>query len=511
MNGEPIRKIVIAGGGTAGWMAAAALSKVMGDFPGLDITLVESEAIGTVGVGEATIPQIQAFNALLQIDENEFVRETHATYKLGIEFADWRRLGHSYVHPFGTYGIDMLGIEFHQFWLRGLALGETAELDEYSIAAMAGKAGKFLWPRRDQPNSPLSKIGYAFQFDAGRYARFLRRRAEGQGVTRVEGKIATVDQDAQNGHVTALIMEDGKRVEGDLFIDCTGFRSLLLGQTLGVAFTDWSKWLPCDRAVAMPCTLGGENVPLTRSTARKAGWQWRIPLQHRIGNGHVYASAFIDSDAAETILRDTLDGEPLADANHLRFVAGHRARVWEKNVVALGLSGGFLEPLESTAIHLIQSGIARLMTLFPTRAFSEKEIERYNRENAQEYLDIRDFLVLHYKATERDDSEFWNYCRTLPPPDGLLDKLEMFRSSGRVIREHNELFTETSWLSVMVGQGIEAGGYHPLADLLDDAETKRRLSHIRSVVADTVRQMPTQDEFLQQNGSAIAAELQHQA
>ena len=507
MNGEPIRKIVIAGGGTAGWMTAAALSKIMGTLPGLSITLVESDAIGTVGVGEATIPQIQAFNAMLQIDEAQFMRETHGTYKLGIEFVDWLRPGHSYVHPFGTYGIDMLGIDFHQFWLRGQELGDHTALDAYSIAAMAGKAGKFLWPRRDQPNSPLSKIAYAFQFDAGRYARFLRSLAEKQGVTRIEGKIVNVLQEGESGFVTALELDNGTTVDGDLFIDCSGFRSLLLGQTLGVPFTDWSKWLPCDRAVALPCGLGGENVPLTRSTARSAGWQWRIPLQHRIGNGHVYASAFMDSDEAERILRANLDGDVLAEANHLRFVAGHRARAWEKNVIALGLAGGFLEPLESTAIHLVQSGIARLMTLFPTRTFAAKERERYNRENAQDYRDIRDFLVLHYTATTRDDSPFWNYCRTLDPPDGLKEKLEMFRSSGRINRDHNELFTETNWLAVMVGQGVQAGGYHPLAALLDYEETIRRLTHIRDVVKDTVSQMPTQDEFLAQNGAAIAPEM----
>lgn len=506
MSGQPIKRVVIVGGGTAGWMAAAGLSKVLGGMPDLSFTLIESDAIGTVGVGEATIPQIQAFNAMLDLDENEFVRETHATYKLGIEFVDWLREGHAYVHPFGTYGIDMMGIEFHHFWLRGLELGDATKLDAYSIAAMAGKAGKFLWPDRGNPNSPLSKIGYAFQFDAGRYARYLRGRAEAQGVTRFEGRITEVDQDGESGFVTSVSLDNGKRIEGDLFIDCSGFRSLLLGQTLSVPFTDWSKWLPCDRAVAIPCELGGEAQPLTRSTARPAGWQWRIPLQHRIGNGHVYSSAHMEDGEAEDLLLANLDGEPLAEPNRLRFAAGHRVRGWEKNVVALGLSGGFLEPLESTAIHLVQSGIARLLTLWPTKDFGAKEIERFNRETEQDYIDIRDFLVLHYKASERDDSEFWQYCRALDPPDGLAEKLAMFESSGRVIREHNELFTETSWLSVMVGQGVKAGGHHPAAHLLDDAETKRRLTHIREVVASAVAQMPTQDEFLARNGSAIPAE-----
>ncbi len=503
MTGKPITKVVIAGGGTAGWMAAAALSKIIGTMPGLSIVLVESEAIGTVGVGEATIPQIVGFNRLLGIDEAEFVDETHATYKLGIEFVDWLRPGHRYVHPFGSYGIDMLGIEFQHFWLHGRALKDSAELDSYSIAAVAGKAGRMAWPRPDQPNSPLSKLSYAFQFDATRYARFLRRLAERQGVTRVEGRIVTVGQHPETGFVESLTLESGETVAGELFIDCSGFRSLLLGQTLGVPFEDWSAWLPCDRAIAMPCELGGDSEPLTRSTARAAGWQWRIPLQHRIGNGHVYASAFMEHDAALDILLANLDGKPLAEPNALRFTAGHRARLWEKNVVALGLAGGFLEPLESTAIHLVQAGIARLMALFPTTAFSQAEIDRFNFETRREYVDIRDFLVLHYKATERDDSEFWRYCRTLPPPEGLAEKLTLFESSGRIIREHNELFTETSWLSVMAGQGIAPRDFHPIARMLGDDETLRRLGHIREVIANAAAQMPAQAEFLAQIGGAI--------
>ncbi|WP_114521727.1 tryptophan halogenase family protein [Altererythrobacter sp. ZODW24] len=503
MSYEPIRKIVIVGGGTAGWMAAAGLSKVMGDYPGLEIGLVESEAIGTVGVGEATIPQITAFNNLLQIDENEFVRETCATYKLGIEFVDWTRIGHSYVHPFGSYGLDMLGVEFHHHWLKAKSLGADSELDDFSLAVVAGKAGKFMRPQRDNPRSPLSKISYAFQFDAGLYAKFLRRRAEAQGVKRTEGKVVEVSRHAETGFVTGITLEDGSQIEGDFFVDCSGFRSLLLGQALGVGFEDWTEWLPCDRAVAVPCTLTGENEPLTRSTARPAGWQWRIPLQHRVGNGHVYSSAHMSDDEATAILMDSLDGEPLAEPNQLRFTGGHRTKAWEKNVVALGLAGGFLEPLESTAIHLVQSGIARLLTLFPTREFASATIDRYNAESEREYRDIRDFLVLHYKATERDDSEFWNYCRELEPPAGLTEKLAMYRTSGRVFREHNELFTETSWLSVLQGQGITAGGYHPAADLLDDAENLKRVAHIQHVVSSTAEGMPTQAEFLQANGSAI--------
>jgi tryptophan 7-halogenase len=508
MNENAIRKMVIVGGGTAGWMAAAAFSKVFGALPGLEIELVESDAIGTIGVGEATIPDICLFNNLLGIDENEFVRETGATYKLGIEFVDWARIGHRYVHPFGQYGLDMLGIEFHHFWLKGKEIGDNSLLDAYSMAATAGKAGRFMRPRADQPNSPLSKFSYAFQFDAGRYARLMRGRAETQGVKRTEGKITQVDRDGENGLVTAVVLENGTRVAGDLFIDCSGFRALLIGEAMGIGFEDWTPWLPCDRAVAIPCAYpdgarGAESEPLTRSTARPAGWQWRIPLQHRIGNGHVYSSAFMSTDEATAILLANLDGEPLAEPNHIRFTAGYRHKAWEKNVVALGLAGGFLEPLESTAIHLVQSAIARLMALFPTREFRKEEIDRFNRQSIEDYIEIRDFLVLHYKATERNDSPFWDYCRTLDPPAGLADKLAMFRSTGRVFRENMELFTETSWLSVMVGQGIEAGGYHPAGDLLSDEETMTRLAHIRGVVQSTADAMPTQAEFMAQQGSLM--------
>jgi tryptophan halogenase len=500
MIADPIRKIVVVGGGTAGWMAAAAISKILGETR-VAIELIESEEIGTVGVGEATIPQINLFNAMLELDEHDFVRATNATYKLGIEFVDWTRIGHRYVHPFGFYGINMKGVEFHHHWLKGRLLGDNTPLDAYSLSVVAGLNGKFEHPRPDQPNSPLSKIGYAYQFDAGLYARYLRQLAEARGVKRSEGRIVDVAQQNETGFVEAVMLQDGSRIEGDLFIDCSGFRGLLVEQTLGAGFEDWSSWLPCDRAYAVPCELGGDHQPLTRSTARSAGWQWRIPLQHRIGNGYVYSSAHISDDEAAATLLANLDGAALAEPRQLRFTAGHRKQAWVKNVVALGLAGGFLEPLESTSIHLVQTGIARLMTLFPTRRIAQVEIDRYNAQTTREYIDIRDFLVLHYKATERDDSPFWDYCRTLPPPAGLADKLAMFRANGRVFREHEELFSETSWLAVMVGQGIEAGGYHPAADLLPDAETLTRLRHIRAVIANTAQALPTQDEFLRAHGS----------
>ena len=341
-----VRKVVIVGGGTAGWMAAAALSKIMGEIHDLRIELIESDEIGTVGVGEATIPQILLFNNLLDIDEHDFVRATNATYKLGIEFVDWTRLGHRYVHPFGFYGIDMKGIEFHHHWLKGRSLGDPTPLDAYSLAIAAGLQGRFDHPRRDQPNSPLSKIAYAFQFDASLYARYLRRLSEAAGVVRTEGRIVDVAQDGETGFVEAVILQSGARIEGDLFIDCSGFRGLLIEQTLKSGFDDWSKWLPCDRAFAVPCELGGDHLPLTRSTARPAGWQWRIPLQHRIGNGYVYSSAHVSDDEAAASLLANLDGPPLADPRPLRFKAGHRRKPWIKNVVSLGLAAGFLEPLE---------------------------------------------------------------------------------------------------------------------------------------------------------------------
>ncbi len=505
MRDDAIRKVVIVGGGTAGWMAAAAMARILRARPGgPEIVLVESDEIGTVGVGESTIPQIVLFNAMLGIDEGEFVRATNATYKMGIEFVDWARIGNRFVHPFGFYGLDMQGIEFHHFWLKGHTLGETAPLGDYSLATTGGLAGRFAHPRPDLPNSPLSKIGYAFQFDAGLYAALLRRMAEAGGVERVEGRIVDVAKNGETGLVDAVVLASGARVEGDLFIDCSGFRGLLIEGAMDAAFEDWTSWLPCDRAYAVACETGGDRLPMTRATARPAGWQWRIPLQHRIGNGYVYSSAHVSDDQAVATLLAHLDGAPLAEPKQLRFRAGHRKQAWKGNVVALGLAAGFLEPLESTSIHLVQSGIARLLALFPTRRFDQIEIDRFNAETEQEYVDIRDFLILHYHATERDDTPFWDYCRTLTPPEGLTYKLDMFRANGRIFREHNELFTETSWLAVIVGKGIEAGGYHPAADLLSDAETIERLRNIRGVVRETANAMPLQDDYLRQIGCTLA-------
>jgi tryptophan halogenase len=507
VRADGIRHVVIVGGGTAGWMAAAALSRVLGGDPALSFELVESDEIGTVGVGESTIPQIVLFNALLGLDEGEFLRATRATYKMGIEFRDWTRIGERFVHPFGFHGLDMQGVEFHHHWLKAQALGDRTPLPDYSLNTVAAQRGRFAHPRHDLPQSPLSRLGYAFHLDAGLYARLLRRLAEGWGVRRTEGRVTDIELAGESGHVTAIRLATGRRIEADLFIDCSGFRALLIEERLGAEFEDWSRWLPCDRAWAVPCELDGEAVgrlPLTRATARTAGWQWRIPLQHRIGNGYVYSSAHVSDDEAAATLLANLDGAPFAEPKPLRFTAGHRKQAWVGNVVALGLAGGFLEPLESTSIHLVQTAIARLLTLFPDRGFSPAERDRFNAEMAREYADIRDFLMLHYHASERDDSAFWRDVRAIEPPAGTTYKMEMFRENGRILREHGEVFTEASWLSVMTGKGLRPKSYHPAADTIPDAETLARLANIRAVIGEVADQMPRQDEYLRQIGCDLA-------
>ncbi|MFT6099418.1 MAG: tryptophan halogenase [Arenicella sp.] len=406
-----ITKVVIVEGGTAGWMSAAALSKVLiNDY--CPVELVESQAIGTVGVGEATIPQIQTFNKILGIDEKQFIKATQATFKLGIEFCDWGKLGDSYVHPFGTFGVPIESLPFHHYWLKMYKEGKFECLDDFSLACKAAKQNKFTRPL-DIPQSPLSQIAYAFQFDAGLYAKYLRKYAEARGVKRTEGKVSHVHQRADDGFIDSLELQDGSKIEGDLFIDCSGFRGLLIEQTLNTGYQDWSQWLPCDRAVAVPCASNGDPEPYTRSTARTAGWQWRIPLQHRTGNGQVYSSSFTsDDDAAKTLL-DNFDGEPLAELNKLRFATGRRNKCWHKNVVAIGLASGFIERLESTSIYLIQTAVARLIGLFPDRSFRQADIDKFNQQSASEIEAIRDFIILHYKATQRDDTPFWEYCKNM--------------------------------------------------------------------------------------------------
>ena len=492
--------IVVAGGGTAGWMAAAALGHFLNR--GFRIRLIESDAIGTVGVGEATIPQIRLFLQGLGLDEDAVLRACGGTFKLGIEFDGWRRPGEAYMHAFGGVGRDVGLLAFQHYWTRACALGFAGPLADYSLNEIVGRAGRM---HRGGPMtaSSIPDLPYAYHLDAALFARTLRRFAERRGVRRTEGRIAGVERDGQGGDIVALRLDGGERIEGDLFVDCTGFASVLLGQGMGVGFEDWSRWLPCDRALAMPSAAEADPLPYTRATARAAGWQWRIPLQHRAGNGHVYASAFMDDEQAERLLIEGLGGEPLGEANRLRFTPGRRHRAWAGNVVALGLASGFLEPLESTSIHLVQSGIARLLKLLPGRPVPAAVRGEYNRQADFEIERIRDFLILHYRLNERDEP-FWRAVRDVVPPDTLAAKLDLFTASGQIVREHEELFTEVGWLQVMVGQGLMPHTYHPLADAIQPAELKEYLETITALYRREVSRMLGHPAFIAAHCSAPA-------
>jgi tryptophan 7-halogenase len=491
-----IQTIVIVGGGTAGWMTAAALSKVLRGK--VELVLVESEEIGTVGVGEATIPMIRRFNQVLEIDEDEFIRETNGSFKLGIEFVNWGKLGDRYMHGFGRFGQDLWTIPFDQYWQKMQQAGKARDLGDYAITRVAAYQHKFMRPPEDLPNSPLADIHYAFHFDAGLYAKYLRRYAEKLGVVRHEGKISHVACRDQDGFVQSVTLEGGQKIVGDLFIDCSGFKGLLIEQTLNTGYEDWSQWLPCDRAMAVPSAGTSPLLPYTRSIAHKAGWQWRIPLQHRTGNGHVYCSQFVSDDEATAVLLNNLDGEALAEPRPLKFVTGMRRKTWNKNVVAIGLASGFMEPLESTSIHLIQTAIQRLIDFFPSKAFSQVDIDEYNHQTRFEFERIRDFLVLHYHLNQRDDSAFWKHCQAMPIPDTLRQKMDLYRSHGRILRVGNELFSEVAWLQVFHGQGLAAQSYHPLADLINEEETAEYLESVRSVIAQCSTVMPNHQSFINQ-------------
>ena len=490
---RPVKRVVIAGGGTAGWMAAAAISRALGKV--LDITLVESEEIGTIGVGEATIPTLVTFHRLLEINEQEFMAATQATIKLGIKFEHWRDVGQHYIHSFGLTGKDHWTAGFQHFWLKGMARGLARPYGDYCLELRAAEENRFA-------HLPKTGINYAFHLDAGLYAKFLRRFSEGHGTRRIEGKIARVDTDPANGFIDALVLEDGQRIEGDLFIDCTGFRSLLLGQTLGVGIEDWSHWLPADSAIAVQTALTGPPIPYTRSIAHHAGWQWRIPLQHRQGNGIVYSSKHMDDDEARALLLGTVDGELRTEPRLLRFKACQRHKAWEKNCVALGLASGFLEPLESTNIHLVSRNLNRLLQSFP-QVVSQVDIDEFNQQTDWEMEHIRDFVILHYHATERRDSEFWRHCASMDIPPSLRHRIELFRETARVFRVPNELFAENSWIQVMLGQGIQPRHYHPTADLMEDAELTRFLETIRGHVERTVGGLPSHEAYLRQYCPAV--------
>lgn len=493
---RPLRRILIVGGGTAGWMAAVALARVAANGV-TEVSLIESDEIGTVGVGEATIPPILAFNALVGIDESEFMKRTQASFKLGIEFVDWGALGDRYIHPFGAIGMDVESVPFAQVWLRANAEGFGGDLAHYNLSTVAARTNRMCLPSPD-PRTVLSSLKYAYHFDAGLYARFLREIAESRGVTRHEGRIADVVRDADTGHVAAVRTDDGRELEADLFIDCSGFRGLLIEGAMQAGYEDWSQWLPCDRALAVPTRNVGPLAPYTRSTARGAGWQWRIPLQHRTGNGYVHASAFTTDEAALETLMGGLEGEALAEPRVLRFTAGRRRRQWVGNVVALGLSSGFLEPLESTSIHLVQAGISRLLALFPDRDFEPLLAAEYNRMMQQQFEQVRDFIILHYKATRRDDTAFWRYVADMPVPDSLQGRIDLFRATGRVFRLDDELFAADSWLAVLLGQNIQPRSWDPMADGLPADMVRNRLAGIRHVIARTAGAMPDHEAFLRQ-------------
>jgi tryptophan halogenase len=482
-----VRRVVIVGGGTAGWMAAAGLVKSLGET--IDITLVESDAIGTVGVGEAVIPLIKSFHALLELQENEFLRAVNGTFKLGIEFENWGRLGESYFHPFGPTGIEVWAAQFHHYWLRARRQGNTDLLRKFSLEASMAEAGKFTLGSEPQPQ-------YAYHFDASLYAKMLRKLSEAGGVRRVEGKVVDVQVHGQTGYIESVELESGERLEGDLFIDCSGFRGLLIQQVLQTEWEDWSHWLRNDRAVAVQTELVSPPAPYTRSTARSSGWQWKIPLQNRVGNGLVYCSDYLSEDEAKQSLLANLEGGLITEARTIRFRTGRRAQQWVKNCVAVGLSSGFLEPLESTSIHLIQNSILRLVRMFPAAEIDPAEVRQFNNETTKEIEQIRDFIILHYKVTQRSDSKYWVDCREMAVPDSLAHKIALFESNARVVRENNEMFRERSWAAVMLGQGMEPVGYHPFVDNLSDQQLHGLMNEVRSNVDRIVNASPSHQEFL---------------
>lgn len=490
---KPLKKVTIIGGGTAGWMTATLLSRL---FTGYEIKLVESEAIGIIGVGEATIPPIKIYNQMAGIDDLDLLRETFATYKLAIEFRDWSRPGVSYMHGFGNIGQDLLWLHTHQFYLKYRESGKLGSFDNYAISASAARRNKMATPDPRNPSSPLADFDYAFHFDASAYAAFLRRRSEAQGVERVEGRIVDVVKDSETGFVRHVVLEDGRTVDGELFIDCSGMRGLLIGDAMGVGYQDWSQWLLCDRALAVPCESAPDLTPYTRSTAHGSGWQWRIPLQHRIGNGMVYSSAHLSDDEAADILLANLDGAPIKDPMPVRFRPGRRERSWEKNVVAIGLSSGFLEPLESTSIHLIQTAIFRLISLFPSQAFDPADVQEFNRQTSFEYDDVRNFVIAHYKVTQRDDTPFWEYLKHMDVPDSLSERLELFQSSGRFFAHAKaELFREESWVQVLMGQELPARA-DPMVDLIPEDQALAFLKDIEEVIADNADRLMSHSDYI---------------
>ena len=494
-HNEPIKKVVIVGGGTAGWMAASSLAKIFAGM--IQIELIESDEISTVGVGEATIPQIRSFNDVLGIDENDFIRYTQGTFKLGIQFNNWGRIGDSYMHAFSGIGTSLGMLDFYHYWLRAKKEGDTTSLWDYSLNTAASLDNTFA--KVDKVgDTRLPGLNYAYHFDASLFARFLRKYCEQYSVIRTEGKIVDTRLREGDGFIESVVLENGSVIAGDLFIDCSGFRGLLIEGALNSGYEDWSHWLPCDRALAVPSTSVEPLVSYTRATAHSAGWQWRIPLQHRVGNGHVYCSRFMSEDEATSILLNNIDGDVLAEPRPLKFTAGRRKKFWNKNCIALGLASGFMEPLESTSIHLVQEGLAKLVEFFPTKSFSQADTDQYNTQMTAEYEHIRAFIILHYHATERTDSAFWNYCRKMEVPQALLTKMNLFKTHGRTYREANELFSEVAWLQIFIGQRIEPIGYHPLANILTSEQLQGFMHDIKTLVNKARVQIPSHSQYIAQ-------------
>lgn len=496
MRDQSVKRVVIAGGGTAGWCAAAALTSQLG--PLIDVTLVESDDIGTVGVGEATIPTIRTFHHLLALDEREFMRATKASFKLAIMFENWARLGDRYIHSFGQVGKPAWMGGFHNLWLQARSEGFGGDLGDYCFELQAAKAGKFF-------TSEQSRINYAYHLDAGLYGRFLREFSEAKGAKRVEGRIREVEQRPDDGFIRSLIMESGDRVEGDLFIDCTGFRGLIIEQTLKAGYEDWSNWLPTDSAIAVQTRPVGPAPPYTRAIAHDAGWQWRIPLQHRVGAGIVYCSDFLSDDEARARLLGDIDGEAITEPRLIRYRTGKRRKSWIRNCVALGLSSGFVEPLESTSIHLIQIGLTRLIQLFPFSGFHDALLRRYNEQADVELERVRDFIILHYKQTERGDSPFWRRCRDMEIPDTLAQRMALFRDDAFAYQGPEDLFRVDSWLQVMLGQRLEPRGRHHMGRLMTRDQMRRALDGVKTNIAGAVAKMPSHQEFLDRYCSSAEA------
>lgn len=493
VNTDKIKNVVIVGGGTAGWITASLLARVLGNV--IDITLVESDKIGTVGVGEATIPPIISFNNALGIPEKDFLKATNGTIKLGIEFENWKQQGDSYMHAFGGIGKNFPFCDFYHFWLKHQQQNNNTNFWDYSLNYQAAKHNKFAkMPKIEGTN--LDGITYAYHFDAGLYAKYLRKFSEAKGVKRIEGLVNKVNVNHHSGAVDSLELENGCIIKGDLFVDCTGLAGLLIEKALNTGYEDWSHWLPCDRAMAVPCESIGDISPYTRSIAHDSGWQWRIPLQHRTGNGLVYSSKHMSDDQAKQVLLNNLDGKPLADPKIIRFRTGRRRKQWHKNVVSIGLSSGFLEPLESTSIHLIQTAATRLVKMFPHQGIKDVEVAEFNRQSKLEIEQIRDFIILHYKVNERHDSAFWRECQRMDIPETLARKIQLFRDSGKAFREQDDLFTEIAWQQVLIGQGVIPKDQHPLADQLTPQQLDELMANLKILINRSVDKMPSHNDFL---------------